>query len=242
MKKMIAAALLAMLAVSFIPLVTQAADNPFPGLPIKHNDRIAELQAKLDESTELEFIEAPLTDVVEFLKTRHDVEIQIDHASLEESGVPTDTPITRNLKGISLRSALRLTLRDIGLTHVIRDEVILIMSQDKADGLLETRVYAVSDLLWAPDVDHEAVPAAFDELVAMVMAGTAPEKWQQNGGPGSITPSRTTHSLVIATNLETHEQIDGLLGTLREARNIQFGGAEAEPDPEADPESTPPAP
>ncbi len=76
----------------------------------------------------MEFIETPLQDVIDFLKDFHQIEIQIDQKSLDDVGIGTDTPITRNLKGITLRSALRLLLRDLDLTYLIRDEVLLIHS------------------------------------------------------------------------------------------------------------------
>jgi tetratricopeptide (TPR) repeat protein len=101
----------------------------------------------LDEPTELEFIEAPLTDVIDYLKTKHQIEIQLDNKALEEAGVAMDTQITRNLKGVTLRSALRLMLRDLELTYVIRDEVLLITTVSNAETIMTTKVYPVADLV-----------------------------------------------------------------------------------------------
>ena len=80
----------------------------------------------LKSPTQLEFIETPLQDVIDYLKDYHGIEIQLDKKSLDEMSIGTDTPVTKNLKGISLRSALRLMLRELGLTYVIQDEVLLI--------------------------------------------------------------------------------------------------------------------
>jgi hypothetical protein len=51
--------------------------------------------------------------------------------------------VTRNLKGISLRSALNLMLAgiDAQLTYVTQDEVLLITTKDKAFTIKETRLY-----------------------------------------------------------------------------------------------------
>ncbi|NQU20353.1 MAG: VWA domain-containing protein, partial [Candidatus Nealsonbacteria bacterium] len=106
--------------------------------------RIAEA---LDSPTQLEFIETPMQDVVDYLKDYHDIEIQIDRASLDDVGIGSDTPITKNLKGISLRSALRLTLRELDLTYMIRDEVLLITTPEEAESQLTTKVYPVADLV-----------------------------------------------------------------------------------------------
>ncbi len=101
----------------------------------------------LNSPTQLEFIETPLQDVVDYLKDLHSIEIQIDTKALEDVGLATDMPITRNLRGITLRSALRLTLRELALTYVIEDEVLLITTPEEAENRLTTKVYPVADLV-----------------------------------------------------------------------------------------------
>lgn len=107
----------------------------------------AKILAALQEPTTLEFIDTPLSDVIEFQKDLHGIEIQIDNRALLEVGLSSDTPITRNVKGISLRSALRLMLRDLDLTYVIRDEVLLITTPEDAASNVITKVYPVADLV-----------------------------------------------------------------------------------------------
>ena len=77
----------------------------------------------------------------------HGIEIQIDHRALEDIGIGSDTPITRNLKGITLRSALRLMLKEMDLTYVVRDEVLQITTPEEAESELTTKVYPVADLV-----------------------------------------------------------------------------------------------
>ena len=93
------------------------------------------------------FVEAPLTEVLDYLKDRHKIEIQIDTKALEDAGVGADTPVTVDLKGISLRSALRLMLKKLSLTYLIKDEVLLITTPEEADNQLTTKVYPVADLV-----------------------------------------------------------------------------------------------
>ena len=40
-----------------------------------------------------------LTDVVTYLKQKHDIEIQLDIKMLEEASIGIDTPVTRSLQG-----------------------------------------------------------------------------------------------------------------------------------------------
>jgi len=101
----------------------------------------------LNADTQIDFIETPLSDVVTFLEDYHKIQIEIDRKALEEVGLDTNTPVTRNLSGISLRSALRLLLRDMDLTYVVQDEVLLITTPEKAESQLVTKVYPVADLV-----------------------------------------------------------------------------------------------
>lgn len=111
------------------------------------NPNEAKIVAALDDKTELEFVDQPLSDVVDYLKERHDIEIQLDTKALTDEGIGSDTPVTRNIKGITLRSALRLMLGEMDLTYVIRNEVLMITTKTEAENMLSTKVYPVADLV-----------------------------------------------------------------------------------------------
>ncbi|HWB14424.1 MAG TPA: VWA domain-containing protein, partial [Pirellulales bacterium] len=113
----------------------------------QHGPNEAKILAALDEKTELDFADQPLEDVVEYLQQRHEINIQLDGKALSDAGVGSDTPITRSIKGITLRSALKLLLSELDLTYVIRNEVLMITSKTEAENLLSTRVYPVADLV-----------------------------------------------------------------------------------------------
>ena len=85
-----------------------------------------------------EFVDTPLKDVTDYLKNRHGIEIQLDNKALGEASIAADTPMTKSLKGISLRSALKLLLAEKGLTYVIDHEVLLITTEEVAKTLLST--------------------------------------------------------------------------------------------------------
>jgi hypothetical protein len=107
----------------------------------------ARIRKQLDQPTTIEFVDAPLQDVVDYLKDLHDIEIQIDTKALEDASIGADTPVTRNLKGITLKSALRLMLGAMDLTYVIKNEVLMITTPEKAGNELVTKVYPVADLV-----------------------------------------------------------------------------------------------
>ncbi|HEV3340101.1 MAG TPA: hypothetical protein VG125_07080 [Pirellulales bacterium] len=116
----------------------------------QHGPNEAKILSALDDKTDLDFAEQPLTDVIEYLQTRHEINIQLDQKALSDAGVGSDTPISRNIKGITLRSALKLLLAELDLTYVIKNEVLMITSKTEAENLLSMRVYPVADLVIPP--------------------------------------------------------------------------------------------
>ena len=117
------------------------------------NSRQSPAEKKIEEAlkqpTQIEFVETPLKDVVDYLKDLHHIEIQLDSAALKELGIDESTPVTKNLKGTSLRSALKLLLDELQLKHVVHNEVLLITSQARAESeeFLVTKVYPVAELV-----------------------------------------------------------------------------------------------
>ena len=107
----------------------------------------AKIAAALLDKTDIDFTEQPLSDVIEYLKTRHEIEIQLDSKALADAGVGSDTTVTRSIKGITLRSALKLLLGELDLTYVIKDEVLMITTKTEAENILSTKVYPVADLV-----------------------------------------------------------------------------------------------
>lgn len=107
----------------------------------------AKIRKALTDMTDVEFVETPLGDVVEYLKDRHNIEIQLDVKALDEIGAGSETPVTIQLKGISLRSALRLLLRQLDLVYTIQDEVLLITTPDVTAARMDPHVYKVADIV-----------------------------------------------------------------------------------------------
>jgi hypothetical protein len=107
----------------------------------------AKILSALDEPTDIDFSEQPLSDVIDYLKQRHGIEIQLDKKALTDAGVGSEVPITRTVTGITLRSALKLLLGEFDLTYVLRNEVLLITSKTEAETMLSTRVYPLADLV-----------------------------------------------------------------------------------------------
>ena len=91
------------------------------------------IEEALKQPTQIEFVDTPLKDILDYLKDLHHIEIQLDSAAMKEEGVDEAMRITKNLKGISLRSGLNLLLDELRLTYIIHNEVLLITTRSRAE-------------------------------------------------------------------------------------------------------------
>jgi hypothetical protein len=101
----------------------------------------------LEADVDLEFTEHPLKELIEELKERYNIPIVLSVKKLEEAAINLETPVTVNFKQISLRAGLRNMLGELGLTYIIKDEVMQITTPEDAGSQLITKVYRVGDLV-----------------------------------------------------------------------------------------------
>ena len=166
-----------------------------------------EIATALDQGMILEFQEAPLSEVVDYLKTAREIPIIIDKKSLDSIGMGSDTPVTVSLAGISLRSCLARVLGELDLDYFIANEMLVITSKDEARTQLDPRIYKTDGL---------QIPA--EKLIEVITGMVVPDTWEETGGTGKITSlGDTANTLVIAQTDQVHDQIADLLEKLREA-------------------------
>ena len=182
----------------------------------------------LKSPTKLDCVEMSLQDVVDYLKDYHKIDIELDKTAMADVGISTDTKVTKHLKDMSLRSALRLMLRELKLTYVVQDDTLLITTPETAESHLVTKVYPVADLVVPEGMSQGEGQADFDSLIDTITSTVQPTTWDSVGGPGSISHLDTNLSLVLSQTQEVHEEIAELLENLREAKRVtgkQFGTA-----------------
>jgi hypothetical protein len=189
---------------------------------------VPRIETALASTTQLEFTDAPLADVIDYLKSTLNIEIQLDRRVLEDVNITSDTPVTINVKGVTLESALRLMLRNMQpeLTYMIKNEVLLITTPDIANEELETKLYPVGDLVTCRD-EHDAPWDDYDSLIDVITSTIKPTTWDTVGAPGSITGNTfgTAKILVVAQTSEVHQELVDLLGKIREiAKSNPNGG------------------
>jgi hypothetical protein len=99
------------------------------------NPNVQKILAALDEKTQLDFTDQPLSDVIEYLKNRHEIEIRFDGKSVDKQG--RFAPITARLEDITLRKAFAAILDPLNLTIGIRHEVLLIAAKPLPESALD---------------------------------------------------------------------------------------------------------
>jgi hypothetical protein len=169
----------------------------------------------------LDFVESPLEEVANFLQDDYGIPIQLDLSALEEIGLSRDEKVTVNLHNISLKSALRLMLKQLGLTSMIRNEVLMITTPEEAETHLETCVYDVNGLV--DDTSRKNIEALVDTIISCV----ATETWADNGGGEAEIRVLQPGLLVISQTQTVQNAVRDLLTEIREMRRAQSAGDEA---------------
>jgi general secretion pathway protein D len=135
-----------LVCVPLIPALA-AAQQAEPRL----GEKEATIEAALAQQTVFDFTDKPLSEVIQFVQRKHEIQVQLDTKALADAGVGTDTTITCNVRDVKLSSALELLLGPLDLTHVVRNEVLAITTKSEAEGILSTKVYPVADLITPSD-------------------------------------------------------------------------------------------
>lgn len=114
----------------------------FPAL----TKRELKIQEALDEETDCDFPDLPLSEVVQIFSEKHGIPILISANDLGEEGLTVDEPVNFHVKKITLQDALDLILEPIGLTYLVEHGVMKITTSMKASEKFISRVYPVGDL------------------------------------------------------------------------------------------------
>ncbi len=174
------------------------------------------IEQALDQASTLDFDEAPLSDVADFIGQQHGINILIDARALDDVGIGSDTPVTFTIKNIRLRSALKLALKELDLVFVVRGEILLITTPEESENQLADRVFNVADLLGKrPRDDSANVGKSYDDLVRLITTSVEPDTWDEVGGPGAIEVAADWGLLIVSQTQDVQDQITNLLRTVR---------------------------
>jgi hypothetical protein len=181
----------------------------------------AKIEQVLSTVVNVDFAETSLNEVAKYLGDAHGIPIWIDRRALDDVGMGGDTPVTFSLQSVSLRSALRLMLRELDLVYQVDDEVLKITTAKESENALTMRVYPVGDFLESPPNAAGRLERSqgLDRLLDLIESTVAPNTWEHVGGSGVLSPVEPWGLLVISQTEEVHEQVNRLLQTARRSRH-----------------------
>lgn len=153
---------------------------------------------------DVSFDETPLRDVVLSLGREFAIPIRIELRALDDAGLDPDEPVSKNISGTTLRSALGTILTDLDLTHAVRHEMLVITTRDDAE---ENKVVAEYPTPLTEDIGT---------LITLIQQTVAPTTWNTVGGTGVVQPDSFGTRLVVSQTEEVHDEISSLLQGFRE--------------------------
>ncbi len=188
---------------------------PSPRKPIPDN-----IKAALDiVLRKLEFFDASLREVVEFLREKSGINMLLDNEIVDEV-------VNIKLENVTIGVALKHMLPN-GINYRIEDDIVIISNEK-----LELRVYDVRDLLinlndysgggggGGSDGSERSPQERVQALMELLTAMVEPETW--GDGSGRITTREDKPGdLIIVNTVNVHEQIYELLASMRSAQHLQ---------------------
>ncbi len=179
--------------------------------------------AALDKPVSLAAREQPFEDVLQELSNKMGQELFVDGKSLADAGLDIKKPVSIAGNNLSARTFLRQILAGQGLTFVVQDEVIKVVTVEKARDLLVTRVYYLGDIVqgvgpfagplqWGPFVDYQQTTANVQVVMDAITNSVDPMSWKKGGGAGTMSFHFPSMSLVVRASTEVHAALGSKLG------------------------------
>ena len=180
------------------------------------------LRQKLNEPFSVDFDEIPLNQAIKELARHIEADIRLDVSSLHDAGLSERMPVSLKMTDRPLNSILRALLLKLQLTWVLRDGVLEITTQEKADELHKTAVFDVRDLCRNQKESSGLMRAIHTQTRS---------KWEDVDGEGGAMISPKPGVLVVRNTERTLDEAAKLLESYRTALRISKPRENAESDP-----------
>ena len=161
---------------------------------------------------------APFEESIQSLSTLIDQNIYLDKKSMEDLGVDLRKPV--DIPGnVSARTALRGMLQAQGLTFIIKDKILQVVSVEKARENMVTRSYEIRDLVqtggpfngavtWGPYLDFQQTQQNAQMMIDAISGSIDPMVWKgKSGGPATITFHYPSMSIIVRAPSEVHSDL-----------------------------------
>jgi len=175
-----------------------------------------EIIKSLDLPIELKYTQMTFADIMKDLSAKMKVPILLDEASIKTAEVDASaTLLNIELPKLATRTALRKILQDRGLSYIVRNETIQVMTLEKAREQMITKVYYIGDLVagngpyggaafYGPALGMEQTISNANTIVKMIRDKVDPTSWREGGGSGSITFHYPSLSIIVRQSAEVH--------------------------------------
>lgn len=181
---------------------------------VKMTEKEKKIIEALDRPVSVSFNDKPFEEALQELSNQLDQPLLLDKKSLEDLLVDLKKGVSLQEKRLSGRTVLRAILAQQGLTFVVKDETIQVVTQEKAKTMLSTRVYYLGDLIngVGPFGDFRNGPllnlAQTQEnakvIIDTITKSVDPLVWKENSGPGTIVFDVPSMSLIVRAPTEVH--------------------------------------
>lgn len=206
-------------------------DNALSNDP-KYNETISKLNSM---KTSLDFTDAEMTDVIEFLQQLSGINFVIDQRVYKDMRAE-DLKVTIQVKEVPLKTALRLILNLRGLTAEYRDGALLVMPKKALEEETYLHMYDVRDLMFhihdfpGPEISlksdagdsgvsaafSDAVPTKFEDptfLQDLIKQNCGPDTWDRVEGCSIAMAQNGV--LLVNQSKSVHKEIERLINLLR---------------------------
>jgi hypothetical protein len=168
----------------------------------------------LNSTLSVDFKDNAFKDVLNYLMERTGQTIFVDEPSLKDAMVEYEDKVSFTINKVAFRSVLKKILSDKGLSYVIKEGAIQVMTPQRAREMMVVRSYPINDLIapsqlaryYGPFVANVQLQANAEAMIKMIQNSVDPTLWNVNGGGGSIVFHAPSQSLVIRAPAEFHYQ------------------------------------
>jgi hypothetical protein len=167
----------------------------------------------LETPITIEFKSSRFETVIETLQETLGVEIIADKNTLERTSVTYDTQISKIFRRpVQARTVLNSVLSEIGLTYVIKNESIQIVTPEMAKDMMVVKAYSIGDIVTIANPPLAPVAAKLQEIdtanriIEMIKLQIDPRSWDESTG-AKIYYEPSTRSLVVKQSALVHSML-----------------------------------
>ncbi len=191
---------------------------------MKKRDALSEVQLGPEEEAILKSLESqvktgikngPFEEVVESIATLIQKPIYLDRQSLTDVGLDMKKPVTLP-DNVSARTGLRAVLQSLGLTFIIKEKAIQVVTLEEARKTLVKKAYYMGDVLSSPlsggatigpVADFFQATQSANAIIDSIKKSVDPLGWQGQGGNSSILFHAPSMSIIVSAPAEIHYSI-----------------------------------